>query len=1076
MKPYIRQLYFCLSIGFILSACTSNMPEEVKTAYKQLPDKIDFNLHIRPILSDRCYSCHGPDKNTREADLRLDEEESAFAALSESQGFAIKKGSLNGSQLFHRIISEDEDFQMPPPSSNLPLSDKDKAMLIKWIQQGAEWKEHWAFIPPERAEVPEINEKNWTQYNDIDHFVQAKLQEHNLSPSIEADKERLLRRVTMDLTGLPPTLAEIDSFLADSSSEAYTRVVERLFQTEAYAERMAMEWMDVSRYADSHGLHADGWRMMWPWRDWVIKAFKENMPYDKFVSWQLAGDLYPNATKEQKLATAFNRNHAMTAEGGAIDEEFRLEYVFDRVNTTATAFLGLTMECARCHDHKFDPFSQDEFYQMAAFYNNIKELGMTGDDGNYGPMLILMDKESEEKIEEITSRIKQAEDTLRLTKKELAAQQNFIHKVSTSIAQKPRGVVGYFPFERIGEFTKDKEKLRYLDGNKKLTSYGTPELTEGKFGKAVIFPGGYDELYLSDMGMFEMTEAFSVSAWVYSESHNPEKTQVFIGNAGQKNNFWRGWDFYLDQEHRLSVRLIHSLPHNYIHIASRQPLVLNQWTQVAFSYDGSGKAEGLTLYIDGRKADSFIAFDQLYKSILPITGGGHEPDNRPLRIGKSYRAFTGEDGIFRGKLDELYIFDRNITPLEATWLADIKDDANHEQKLALHRAVRHRSVLKIEKKLKKLRDERLALYNPIDEIMVMEEMAETRPMYVLNRGVYDQPQYEVQPATPTKILAFSEELPKNRWGLAQWIFDDKNPLPARVTVNRYWQLIFGRGLVRTPQDFGSQGDLPTHPELLDYLAVTFREDGWDVKKLLKKMVMSYTYRQSSKIDADLQEADPLNRWLARSPAYRLSAEMIRDNALAASGLLVRKIGGESVKPYQPDGLWIDLGNFSHKLLTYKQDKGDKLYRRSLYTFIRRTSPPPYMTTFDVSSRDKCIVQRENTNTPLQALNLMNDPQFVEAARVFAENMQKEAGQNLAEQINFAFRRATGRAATEKEIAILSDLFETEKARFTQSPKQAKEILAVGEYPQDSSLDPIETAALAVVANTILNHDEAYMKR
>ena len=1072
-----RIYYFLLPILIFLIGCEPSVPAHLEVAYQDLPEKIDFNIHIRPILSDRCWSCHGQDEATRKAGLRLDQETAAFAPLTESSGFPLVKGSLKNSEVFHRIISDDPEYQMPTPESHLTLNDTEKATIIKWIEQGADWKEHWSFIVPEKTKVPNIQENGWVQHNEIDQFIQAKLASRNLSPSVEADKERLLRRVYMDLTGLPPSIPEIDDFLGDNSPNAFEKVVDRLLQTDAYAERMTMEWMDLSRYADSHGMHADGARLMWPWRDWVIESFKKNMPYDEFVTLQLAGDLMPNATKEQKLATAFHRNHAMTAEGGAVDEEFRLEYVFDRSNTTATAFLGLTMDCARCHDHKFDPFSQDEFYQMAAFFNNVKELGMTGDDGNYGPMLPLPDADTETKLAEINESIKAKESELLLTEKELREQGTFINQLISTRNKRPKGLIGYFPFDKMRDYiNRGNRPAKYFDGNKKCTSVGSPKLVKGKKGQAVTFPAGYDEVYLSDMGLFEMTESFTVGAWIYTTEDDKEKTQVIVGNAGEKNNFWRGWDFYLDESNKVAARLIHSLPHNYIHNRSQKSIPLNRWTHVAFTYDGSAKAKGIQLYINGVNAVGEVVFDNLYKNIHPVKVGNHELNNTPLRVGKSYRNYTGESGFFKGKVDELMIFERAITPLEIQWIADVEEPKEEGELFETYKIAQQRPIKKIKLDLQRLRTKKLELMEPVMEVMVMEETPEVRPMHVLNRGVYDQPKHTVEMATPTNVLAFPSDLPKNRLGLSKWLFSKENPLTARVAVNRYWQLIFGRGLVDTPQDFGNQGALPSHPELLDFLAVNFQKNEWNLKGLIKRMVLSHTYRQSSIATPEIMEIDPTNKWLSRSTSYRLSAEMIRDNALAASGLLTKKVGGKSVKPYQPEGLWIDLGNFSHELLHYKEDEGSDLYRRSLYTFIRRTSPPPFMTTFDVSTREKCMVQREQTNTPLQALILLNDPQFVEAARVLAVRMQKEGGAEIAEQITYAFRAATGRKPQTQEIALLSDLFEKEKVRFQQAPKAAKEVLKVGKFPLDKTVNRTTTAALAVVVNTILNHDEAYMRR
>jgi hypothetical protein len=1068
---------FVLFLIYIITACQPNLPLTVEMAYNELPEKIDFNLHVRPILSDRCWSCHGQDEAARKAGLRLDQEATAFAPLTESSGYALVKGNLNKSQVFHRIIAEDEDVKMPPPASNLVLNDEEKAILIKWIAQGAEWKKHWAFILPQKKDIPIIEQTDWVQQNEIDFFIQKKLIKEGLTPNEEADKERLLRRVTMDLTGLPPSIEAIDAFLEDKSPTAYEKVVDGLLETTAYAERMTMEWMDVARYADSHGMHADGARMMWPWRDWVIESFKKNRPYDEFVTWQLAGDLLPNATREQKLATAFHRNHAMTAEGGAVDEEFRLEYVFDRANTTATAFLGLTMECARCHDHKFDPFSQDEFYQLAAFFNNVKELGMTGDDGNYGPMLLLPDKATEAKLAKIEAEINKKEAAIELSKEALLAQTSFIKNLTNLQRKTPSGRIGYFPFDKMESYiNKGKRKAKFFDNNKKCTSAGNPTLVDGKKGKALTFQAGYDEVYVHDMGSIEMNDPFSLGLWIYTTQKDAAKTQVIIGNAGDKNNFWRGWDFYLDAENRLSLRLIHSLPHNYTQQVTKDAIPLNTWTHVAFSYDGSAKAKGIQLYVNGIEAATVAPYDHLYKTIAPIASGSHVPQNRALRVGKSYRAFTGENGLFKGRLDDLQIFNTQLSALEIAMLASLDSIPNEKEVLLAHHLEKTPAIKQLNSALKQLRSRKMAVMNGIEEVMVMEEMVPARPMHVLNRGVYDQPLHQVKAATPTNILDFPSDYPKNRLGLAQWLFSPKNPLTARVTVNRYWQLIFGRGLVATPQDFGNQGALPSHPELLDHLAIKFIESGWNLKALMKFFVLSHTYRQSSLSNALALEKDPANVLLSRSSSYRLSAEMIRDNALASSGLLNAKVGGASVKPYQPEGLWIDLGNFSHELLHYKEDTGDKLYRRSLYTFIRRTSPPPFMTTFDVSSRDKCVVQREQTNTPLQALILLNDPQFVEAARVLAMRMQEKGGRELKTQIILAFRSATGRKPAPKEIQLLSELYHLEKERFDENPKEAQKILKVGAYPFDQKWNPIETAALTMVANTILNHDEAYMRR
>ncbi|MFK7814410.1 MAG: DUF1553 domain-containing protein [Maribacter sp.] len=1060
-----------LSTVTFFMACGTSIPEEVEAAYATLPEEVDFNFHVKPILSDRCYNCHGPDANTRQAGLRLDLEEEAFKKLaSGSQAFV--SGNSGSSESINRILSDDPEIQMPPPESNLVLSSREKAMIIKWIEQGAEWKAHWAFTKPEKFESQPVKNVEWKTNNEIDHFVQSQLLQKGFKPSPEADKERLIRRVSMDLTGLPPTISEIDAFLKDESPEAYEKVVDRLLKTDANAERLAVDWLDISRYADSHGLHADGWRLMWPWRDWVINSFKKNMPYDQFVTWQLAGDLLPNATKEQKLATAFNRNHPMTAEGGAIEEEFRLNYVWDRAETVGTALMGLTVACARCHDHKFDPISQKDYYQLTAFFNNVKELGMTGDDGNYGPMLPLPDKETEKQLQTLEKSIQEKEKQLQLTKKELADIDAYIKQLPNNI--KEDGLVDYYPLDRL-----TKKGNTYLaDNNKNATAGKAPKVIKGKKGNAMEFTGEYDEIYLRNVPNFEWTDAFSGALWMNTTKREKLKTQQLLGTTGEKNSFWRGWDLYLDSLNYVNVRLIHSLPHNYIHIKSKDSVRRNEWKHVGFSYDGSGKAEGLSLFIDGDKADTKIGFNNLYKSTKTVRSAIHTVYTQPIKVAKSYRGFTGEYGIFKGALDEIRIYNRELSEAEMAVIADNENSSKTLSKeLASEFSFKKSPEAKsIQKALKDLRGEWLELMTPVMEIMVMEEMPKNRQAYAYDRGDYSQPIYEVDAKTPEALPAFPDEYPKNRLGLSKWLFSDDNPLTARVIVNRYWQLLFGDGLVSTPQDFGVQGALPTHPQLIDWLAVSFMESGWNVKALLKTMVMSHTYRQSSVASKEMREKDPKNSFLARSNSYRLPAEMIRDNALAASGLLVQKVGGESVKPYQPGNLWMEKNTFSNMLLKYEESKGDNLYRRGLYTFVRRNSAHPAMTAFDAPNREVCIVKRESTNTPLQALVLLNDIEFVEASKILAERMQKEGGNSLDEQIAYGFRLAVSRSPKSEEKEILKELFQQQSERFRQKPKEASELLSVGKMQIDKALNNGKTAALTMVANTMLNHDEAYMKR
>mgnify|MGYP003664018683 FL=1 len=758
----------------VVYSCNTGVQTSETTANNdingRIPDKIDFTFHVKPILSDRCFKCHGPDKNAIEGGLSLNTAEDAYMALGKNKDhYAIVPGDVEKSELVNRLYTTDESLMMPPPESNLTVTKYEKEILKKWIEQGAEYKEHWAFIAPEKPIVPKTSNTTWAQ-NEIDRFVLSQLEQKGLEPNEKATKEKLLRRVFFDLTGLPPSVEQINNFVHNDSPNAYEEIIDSLLNTVDYAEHMSAEWMDIARYADTHGYQDDFERIMWPWRDWVIHAFKENMPYDQFVTYQLAGDLMPNANAEQVLATGFNRNHKITFEGGVIPEEYRIEYVEDRAVTFGTAFLGLTFECARCHDHKYDPISQKNHFELFSFFNNIDELGLT--------------------------------------------------------------------------------------------------------------PGG----------------------------------------AGK-------------------------IPKPYMTITEKEK-------------------------------NGVLSFVQLQKSTMKEV-----------------------------------------------------------------------------------------------PVMVMNEMEEIRPSYILNRGVYDQPTTQVFPNTPESILPYPEEYPKNRLGLAKWLFHEDNPLTARVTVNRYWQRMFGTGLVASSFDFGNQGSLPTHPELLDFLAIKLKEEGWDTRKILKYMALSATYQQSTKVSKDLQELDPENRLLARAPRLRLTAELIRDQALKISGLLNPEVGGPSVKPYQPAGIWeATTGGGGGSTATYITSTGKDLYRKSLYTFWKRTVPPPSMMTFDAASRDLCTVKRQETNTPLQALVLLNDPQIIEASRLIAKNAI-DRNKEIGDQIKYIFKLATSRTPDEEELSMLNNYYNSMLQKVDEEGIDPQDYLSIGDFEIDSSYSKKQLAALALTAHTILNLDE-----
>lgn len=768
-RKWIRSVAILIFSGLIVFFVFTKTQESGDS----LPKVVDYNFHIRPILSDNCFACHGPDANKREAGLRLDIAEEAFRALGDdSDRYALVSGEPEASEVFHRISSQEPDFIMPPPESNLKLAAREIKLIEKWIAQGAEYKKHWAFTPPKKAKLPKTKYDDWTE-NEIDYFIAAKLEEIGLRPNAEADRERLLKRLSFDITGLPPSIDMQERFLADESPDAYEKMVDELLQSSHYGEKMAIHWLDVARYADSHGYQDDGLRTMWPWRDWVIHAFNENYPYNQFVTWQLAGDLLPDPTKEQLLATGFNRNHKITQEGGVIDEEYRIEYVTDRTNTFGKAFLALTFECAKCHDHKYDPISQEAYYSTFAFFNKVPEKGIFGTiDASFADP-----------------------PNMKITEEDVNNMLNFINKEDT-------------------------------------------------------------------------------------------------------------------------------------------------------------------------------------------------------------------------------------TPVE---------------------------------------------------VMIMQDSADIRSTHILDRGNYDSPTKKVFASTPKAILPFdTTKYTPNRLGLARWMMDEQHPLTARVFVNRIWQEIMGRGIVASSGDFGMQGDLPTHLELLDWLAVDFRKNGWDIKRLVKQIVMSATYQQSSEINGKKRARDPENLYLSWFPRNRLPAELVRDHVLASSGLLNPEIGGPSVKPYQPEGLWQAATSGRGLLQKYIMDEDEDLYRRGMYTFIKRTVPPPSMLMFDASNRDQCEVRRVQTSTPLQSLVMLNDPHVLEASRVLAEELLQQE-QSLEEQIRIAFRRVVCRKIKDSELELLTGYYQDELKAFAQNPAQADSLIRVGAYPQQTEDNPAATAALMQIIHTMYNMEEAITK-
>ncbi len=1023
---------------------------------------ISFNRDIRPILANKCFACHGPDEQQRETKFHFDTEEGAFAEAG-----IIERGHSAKSVLVRRILNPDPDERMPPPDSGHSLTDTQIGLLTRWIDEGATWDTHWAYTAPERPEPPVPGRIAWIR-NPIDQFILARLEREDLEPSPDADQATLLRRVTYDLTGLPPTPAETDTFLADRSPDAYERRVDALLRSPRYGERMAMPWLDAARYADTHGYHIDSLRGMWPWRDWVINAFNRNMPFDQFTIEQLAGDLLPDAARDQKVASGFNRNHMINFEGGAIADEYQVEYVVDRVEASSTAFMGLTMGCARCHSHKYDPITHKEFYQFYAFFNNVPEVGLDGRAGNAVPFLPLPSPTQEKLLDELDAALEDREQALAeaVVGPVQAAWEKTVAEASAPVVTE--ALVAHYELD--GSFS--DLSGRYQHGR---TVRGDPTFEVGQIGRAASFDGD-TEVAFGNVAAFDAADSFSLAVWLKGRGRQPQP--VF---RKQEGNQGRGLEWRFDDlalvgiqrwAARLNVTLQGDTPAAAIHIRTRERLNQTEWYHVAMVYDGTGKAAGLDLSLNGKLLETEIVRDAL-------TGSARS--NAPLLVGPP----------FVGQLDDLRLYTRALAPREIEQLAihytarvvlsgvtgkrSKEDVAGVREYFLTHAAPDPLRALHAE--LKTLRAQKAALQKLIPTAMVMAELDKPRDTFVLGLGDYRNQTEKVEPGVPAVLPPLPADAPRNRLTLAKWLVHPRHPLTARVAVNRFWQMYFGHGIVKTQEDFGVQGDAPVHPELLDWLATEFIRTNWDMRAMQRLIVTSATYRQSSKVTPELLEKDPENRLLARGPRVRLPAEMIRDTALAASGLLNSEIGGPSVLPYQPKGLWEEMAfgeGFSAQ--AYEQSRGKDLYRRGMYTFWKRTVPPASLATFDAPDREKCTARRAQTNTPLQALVMLNDPTYVEAARALAQRAMLEGGANKAGRLEYAFRLATARKPTGKESGVLRSLLDKQVASFQRDRQDAVRFLSVGESPRDKRLDVAELAAWTTVASVILNLDETITKQ
>jgi len=1009
----------------------------------QAEEKISYAREILPILSDKCFFCHGPDKEKQEADLRLDIRTDAIKAS------AWDPESPADSEALIRIFSTDRKEVMPPPKSHLILTDKEKNLIKTWIEQGAEYEAHWAFVtPPKEVPVPETADKTWAK-NPIDHFILARLEKEKLAPSPPASPERWLRRVTFDLTGLPPTQPEIDAFLTDTSPAAKETVVDRLLASPRFGERMATPWLDVARYADSSGYQADVDLHGWPYRDWVIRAFNENLPLDDFIIHQLAGDLLPDATREQKLATAFNRVHRKTNEGGSVPEEYRQEGIADRVHTIGTAFMALTMECARCHDHKYDPISAKDYFSMGAFFNSIDEHGMLQGGDVRGkiaaqPALLLPAPEQETQLVGLEKAISATETAL---SDHIASSENIFQQwLATSHDFPSPDLVARIDFEEKSLRNPAQEKVdAKLGGNK---------LAPGKNGNSLL-ANGDSVTSLPTLGIDRADQPFSFSLWLKPAEIHPRA--IVFANVTESGVNHSGYSLVIT-DGRLRWTLAREFPGCAASISSRETIPPGEWTHVTVTNDGSRKAAGLKMFLNGVPAETEIIADTLTN---------HMPTSN--RIGIAGRG--SDSGLRGGMIDDFHVHLRAITAAEVASLHSGKSLTKTTDPALLreyHFSAIDPTARKLATQLTAARTVHINALKKVREIPTMRESAKPVPAYILARGDYTLPTVKVERETPDWLPPFPEDQPRNRLGYAKWLTSPEHPLTARVMINRVWQEIFGVGLVETSDNFGLQGAHPSHPELLDWLARDLVNHGWDHKRAIKQMVLSATYAQDSKTLPALRERDPANTLLARGPSRRLTAEMLRDAALAHSGLLAETIGGPPAMPYQPAGsMWKETNNF---LPEYKQDKGPGLYRRSLYTFWRRSTTPPNMMLFDSTTREFCSTRRTATNTPLQSLVLLNDPQFVEAARKLGERIIKEGGATDETRATWAFREVIGNAPTSEQINLLTELITQQRGFFTTKSSVADALLKVGDAPPDPTLDKTEAATFAALAQALLNLD------
>ncbi len=1015
---------------------------------------IEFNRDIRPILSENCLACHGPDTGSRKAGLRLD-----VASGAED---VVQPGKPGRSELISRINSSNPDEVMPPPDSHKKLTTAQKKLLADWIKEGAEWQAHWAFITPARPKVPNPKGvKDWAN-NPIDHFVLSKLRELKMEPNKSADRHTLARRAALDVTGLPPTRKSVDRYVKDKRSGAFRHFFEGLLKSEHAGEHRARYWLDAARYGDTHGMHVDNYREMWPFRDWVVDAFNANKPFNSFVVEQIAGDLLPKPSIDQRIATGFSRCNISTSEGGAIPEELRVRYMVDRVDTTSTVFLGLTAGCAVCHDHKYDPLSQKEFYSLGAFFNNITEPPMDGNEKDTPPVVVL-------------------------PKDDLKREWDGLLKKRADLRGKLDGIAADADIQKwwnnrqhMGDHPVASDKLLLFAPLTEREADSTPVPKNARW--ASTHPAGRRGMRFDAAGGLQVNapasrsdEPLTVSFWIRAPDKLLSTTilEQLVSVEDPKNKKKKhtlGWRLTSSTQGAVTFQM-HDGKGGMVSglLAGEEAVTPRKWQHVCVRYSGGRAKTAVTLLVNGenrRMRNSTQSYcDAVELRETPLKLGRNFPTGGLSDI-RMYQRWLTLDEV-QVLADEFKL--RKLLASDATW-SDLKP-AQREM-LARYRNndldVKYRKTSREFAKTQLRRD---FIHSRSTTTMVMEERTDAKPRaWVLNRGEYDQRSYEVQPNVPAALIPLPKGAPRNRLGLARWLVDPKHPLTARVTINRLWQSLFGTGLVKTSEDFGVMGDPPSHPELLDWLAVEFVESGWDVNHMLRLMLDSATYQQSGHVTPANHAKDPDNRYLARGPRLRLDAEVIRDQVLQVSGLLVPDFGGPSVKPYQPSGLWNVVAITGSNTRVFKQDSGDALYRRSLYTFWKRTSPPPSMAAFDAPTREQCTVRRERTNTPLQALVLLNDPQYVEAARRLAENTIKGARKPEDRATNM-LERVLAKPASKADVNDVTTLVGRFHDLFAKQPESAMKLIESGDSDADQKLNPGELAAWTMAANALMNRDD-----